>query len=335
LQNQKYRELLRKHLSRAWDRLFAEFTGLHFHMAWEAAAPKGGQAHPLPSGCSVCCKLSGSPLLRQCRTCGPHHLRVTLVSSRGHSFTCHLGVRNYWLPLRVRSQTLGIAYLQALEHSPRHSPKGTSSTATAESHFTRRGAIVSSRLNFTRAARFLHEIVHHVQTASLSDLREADLNAAARSIVALEREQARLHEALRRYLPGPRATARASGPQSHAEQVVQALLQRIQLDFAKPITLQGLSGEFQMNTAYLSSLFSRAIGVPFKTYLTEVRIQKAKELLGDVARTAAAVASATGYSSEEMFRFAFKKATGLSPKAWRETMQVSARPVRRSRGPAG
>ncbi|SPE56916.1 hypothetical protein SBV1_260011 [Verrucomicrobia bacterium] len=214
LQDQRYRELIRKHLSRIWDRLFAQFTGLHFHIAWKTAVPKGGDAYVLPSRCSACCKVSGSPLRRQCRTCCPPHLRVTLESGRGHRFTCPLGVRNYWLPVRVRSQTLGIAYLQALEHSPLQSPKATSSAATAESHFTRRGAIVLSRLNFARAARFLHEVVQHVQTASLSDLRKADLNAAARSVVALEREQTRLHEALSRYLPSPPATARISGPQS-------------------------------------------------------------------------------------------------------------------------
>ncbi|MGO8926302.1 MAG: helix-turn-helix domain-containing protein [Limisphaerales bacterium] len=162
----------------------------------------------------------------------------------------------------------------------------------------------------------------------MSDLLKADLNAAAHSVVALEREQARLHEALRRYLPAPPATTRASGPQSHAEQIVQALLERIKSESEKPITLRGLAGELRMNAAYLSSLFARGVGVPFKTYLTELRIQKAKDLLGDFARTAAEVASATGYSSEEMFRFAFKRATGLSPKAWRETMQATARPVR-------
>jgi len=45
-----------------------------------------------------------------------------------------------------------------------------------------------------------------------------------------------------------------------------------------------------MNAAYLSDLFSRAVGVPFKAYLTELRLTKARELLGDPAQTAAEVA---------------------------------------------
>jgi hypothetical protein len=36
----KYRELVRKHLGRFLDSLFAEFTGVHFHVAWAPALPR-------------------------------------------------------------------------------------------------------------------------------------------------------------------------------------------------------------------------------------------------------------------------------------------------------
>jgi two-component system response regulator YesN len=72
------------------------------------------------------------------------------------------------------------------------------------------------------------------------------------------------------------------------------------------------------------------IGIPFKSYLTELRLRKAKELLGDSGKAVSDVAFAVGYASEERFRSAFKKATGLSPRTWRETMEqddpLTARP---------
>ena len=40
--------------------------------------------------------------------------------------------------------------------------------------------------------RFLQHIIQHVQTASVSDLRKADLSSAGRAVVALEREQAKV-----------------------------------------------------------------------------------------------------------------------------------------------
>jgi AraC-like DNA-binding protein len=303
--------LLRKHISNFLNKLFAEFTGLHFHIAWMPAWPKGWDAHRLPTGCSVCCKLSGSPLLSACRTCGPHHLAATLVADDGHRFTCRLGVRNYWLRICLRNETVGIAYLQALKQS-----------AVTRACGNRAAAPVLSEAKFGRAGRLLRLMVQHVETASLCDLSKADLCTAGRAVVALEREQARLHSALHRYLPSAQTAPRESGPESRGEQIVRDLLERIELDYAKPITLQRYAREAGLNGAYLSALFSRAVGTPFKGYLTQLRLDKAKQLFEDAARTTSDVAFAVGYASEERFRCAFKKGTGLSPKAWRETMQT-------------
>lgn len=136
----------------------------------------------------------------------------------------------------------------------------------------------------------------------------------------------RLHEALERHLPVTSETSRRSGPQSHPEQLVQRLLGCIEQNYGKPITLQNCACKLGMNATYASALFSRAVGVPFKTRLTELRMEKAKTLLGDPAKTASDVAYAVGYASENRFRLAFKKATGLSPKLWRETMQMNPPP---------
>lgn len=318
----KYQELVRRHLSQILNRLFAEFTSLHFHIAWRLASGKDWDAHTLPTGCSVCCRLSGAPLGPECRTCGSQQLATSLASDRGHNFTCRLGVRNYWIPIRVRNETTGIAYLQALEHPVIKTRSRNCSRAGGRVSPRRDGAIVMDRVKFARAARFLGLIIQHVQTASLSDLRQADLGSAGRAVVALEREQVRLHEALQRNLPAAPLVPRSSGPESHTEKVIHALLERIELDYAKPITLKRFALELGMNGAYLSALFSQTLGIPFKHYLTELRLQKAKELLGDSTQAASTVAFAVGYSSADRFRFAFKKATGLSPRAWRETMQT-------------
>ena len=105
------------------------------------------------------------------------------------------------------------------------------------------------------------------------------------------------------------------------------MIERIELDYGKPITLQHYARELGMNAAYVSALFSRAMGVPFKTYLTRLRLRKAKELLGDPAKTVSEVAYAVGYASENRFRLAFKKAIGLCPRLWRETMQTNPLPL--------
>jgi AraC-like DNA-binding protein len=269
-------------------------------------------------------------LLPADRFCGPRQLaRALSANGGGHLFTCRLGVRNYWVPIRVRSELLGIAYLQALENSTARSPARKGSDRAARAPLRRAGARVMNRLEFARAARFLQHLVQHVQTASLSDLRKAELTGAGRAVVALEKEQARLHLALKRHLPPALQARHRPSPESHPEQVVHRLLERLELDYRKPITLQQYARELDQNAAYVSYLFSHVVGIPFKRYLTDLRLEKARELLGDPARTVSEVAYAIGYASEDRFRFAFRKATGLSPRLWRETMQTNPPPPAR------
>jgi AraC-like DNA-binding protein len=320
----RYRELVRKHLGKFLDALFAEYTGVHFHVAWTPGLPRRWDAQTLPTGCSVCCRLTGSPLLPDCHGCGPKQLaRALSADGEGHRFTCRLGVRNYWIAIRVRDEMLGIAYLQALQNSPARLLARQRSARPARALLRRAGANVLSRMEFARAARFLRHVVQHVQSATLSDLHKAELTSAGRAVLALEKEQARLHLALKRHLPPAPQASRRSGPESHAQQTVQRLIERIELDYGKPITLQHYARELRMNAAYVSDLFSRAMGVPFKTYLTELRLEKARELFGDPASTVSEVAFAVGYASENRFRLAFRKATGLCPRLWRETMQTN------------
>jgi len=317
LLQQRYQELIRKHLGKLLDHLFAEFTGLHFHIAWAPTLDHEWAARSLPTACSVCCRLSGSPLRPGCKTCGPRQLAHTLrADGDGHRFTCQLGVRNYWLALRLREETTGIAYLQALD-GHHGKPPARKSAARAKT-------IVLGQLKFARAARLLRFVVGHVQTASLADLRKADLTNAGHAVVALEKEQARLHEALQHHLPPTApAASRRSGPESHPEQLVQRLLEFVERDYAKPITLRHCAAKLGMNAAYLSDLFSHALGVPFKTQLTELRMAKAKGLLTGSTQNISTVAYAVGYTTADGFRLAFKQATGLSPKLWRETMQTT------------
>jgi AraC-like DNA-binding protein len=318
LLRRKYQDLLRNHLDKLLDKLFTEFTGIHYRIAWKLPLAASTEARALPASCFVCCRLAGAGprVSADCRKCGIHNLAAALRLERGHRFTCHLGIRTYWLPIRIQGEALGIACLQAMDRYFLASRK----------HVHRETARALGQLQFARAARFLHFIIRLVQSSSLADLHQADLRSARQAVVALEREQARLHEILQRHLPSPAQVSSRPTLESHAEQIAQRLLRRIELDYSKPLTLKQLAAELRLNAAYVSSLFSRAVGMPFKTALTEQRIDKAKQLLTDPKIDVLQVANAAGYASADRFRIAFKKATGLSPKMWRETMLASTPP---------
>lgn len=312
----KYQHLTRKHLSSLFDKLIAEYTGLTYRIVWATAGSDDWDTRRLPTSGASCCRQARTSRASQarCQACGRKQLERTLhAGGAGVFFECRLGVLNYWLPIRVRGLTVGIAYLQALD-------AGKSEQRTSRS--TRVATGVLSRTEFRRGARLLCLIVNYLQTLDLADLRKTELAEAGDAVVALEREQARLHEAVNRHLPSASLVARRSGPATHSEEAVHQVLECISQKYAQPITLQGCARKLGMNAAYLSALFSSAVGVPFKSYLTRVRMLKAKALLGDFSQTVSEVSCAVGYSSENRFRKVFKQATGLAPKAWRATLRV-------------
>lgn len=318
LRQARYQHLTRRHLGSLLDGLFSEFTGLHFHTAWAPTASPDWDARSLPTGCSECCRLAETSLEAQpdCQVCGPKQLaRALCANGDGLSFYCRLGVLNYWLPIYVRGVVVGITYLQSFDGvSPGSAPEQRPGTVDR----------VSGRSEFRRAGRLLRLMMQHVETLCLADLRQDDLTKAEHTVLALEKEQVRLHEALQRQAPAPPGTTQRVRTNSHSGQIVQHLLARINQDYGKPIVLQRLAGELGMNVAYLSNLFSHAVGQPFKAHLTEVRLKKARELLSDAGQKVSAVAFAVGYTNENRFRAAFKQATGLAPTAWRETLRLRA-----------
>jgi len=173
-------------------------------------------------------------------------------------------VLSYWLPIRVRDLTVGIAYLQALD--------ARNHGQAARPRPTRAAPGVLSRSEFHRGTRLLHLVVDYLQTLDLAELRKIELTNAGQAVLALEREQVRLRGALKRHMPTPPLVSRGSGSATHGEEAVHQLLEWISRDYAQPLTLQACATKLGMNVTYLSDLFSRAVGVSFKACLTEFRL---------------------------------------------------------------
>ncbi len=260
------------------------------------------------------------------------HLGLTLKAGQaGHHFLCHQGVHNFWFPIIVRRCAVGIAFVQAPADGVGRGPAREKVSRAARPEALRpgraaqpfRGAIrPMTRSEFKLAARLLQLIAQHAQTSVLADLRQRDLSRAQQALSELQSVATRLREELHHVMPPLRTTAPALQSEKHSQQVVHALLDCIAQQYAKPLTLQLCAAKLGVSVTHLSHLFSCATGMPFKMYLTEVRIGKARELLSDPTRTIANVAYAVGYASENRFRIAFKKATGLSPRVWRETLRM-------------
>lgn len=72
-----------------------------------------------------------------------------------------------------------------------------------------------------------------------------------------------------------------------------------------------------VSPTYFSSVFSQQIGKTFVESLTELRMEKARELLRCTNESGSEIASKVGYNDSHYFSFLFKKINGCSPRNYR------------------
>ncbi|MDP1512393.1 response regulator transcription factor [Paenibacillus sp. CMAA1739] len=100
------------------------------------------------------------------------------------------------------------------------------------------------------------------------------------------------------------------------EQEFKKMIDFIHKHYADNLRLEALAGLLNYSTAYLGQLFKNKTGEYFNTYLDRVRIQKAKELLGQGMKVYE-VAESVGYTSVNYFYSKFKRYEGRSPSEYR------------------
>lgn len=83
------------------------------------------------------------------------------------------------------------------------------------------------------------------------------------------------------------------------------------------ISLASIADKFNMNESYLSYIFKQQSGIKLSSYIENLRIQKAKELLGSTALPISEIAIKTGYLSTNTFCRAFKRVTGINATTFR------------------
>ena len=84
------------------------------------------------------------------------------------------------------------------------------------------------------------------------------------------------------------------------------------------LTIRKISDRIGLNRSYLYELFKEKIGISPQEYLTQIRIQKATEMLSLPGATVISVSHAVGYEPS-VFSKAFKKHHGISPGKYKKT----------------
>lgn len=109
----------------------------------------------------------------------------------------------------------------------------------------------------------------------------------------------------------------AAEPEKQDERTITGLTGYLQEHLSEEMSLTILSENFHLNPQYISQLFKNEIGVNFLTYLTNIRIEKAKRLLLSTSLSVAEVAEQSGYGDYRVFTKVFKKSEGITPSQYK------------------
>lgn len=86
------------------------------------------------------------------------------------------------------------------------------------------------------------------------------------------------------------------------------------------LSIKEVSDHVFLSASYVCTYFKAQTGQTLNQYLTEYRMEKAKQLLSDPRYQITDISSKVGYSNGNYFSKSFKKFTGLTPSKYREKM---------------
>lgn len=104
-------------------------------------------------------------------------------------------------------------------------------------------------------------------------------------------------------------------PQEH--RAIQLVKEYLHDHFNTPVSLEQLATLTGLNRSYLIRIFCQSVGMPPYTYLNQVRVEKAKQLLSQ-EMTLAEVAIAVGMSDQSHLNRHFKRIVGITPGQYRQ-----------------
>jgi len=106
--------------------------------------------------------------------------------------------------------------------------------------------------------------------------------------------------------------------QRQSSDIIESALRHIDRHYTEEsISLNSVAQAINISANYLSALFSQKMGVSFVEYLTQKRMNRAKQLLRQTDKRSGEIAYEVGYKDPRYFSFVFKKTQGCTPRSYR------------------
>lgn len=109
---------------------------------------------------------------------------------------------------------------------------------------------------------------------------------------------------------------------SRYSEMIGQVINYIDFHLQEPLGLQYIAEKFNLNPSYLSRRFKSETGKTLRDYISEKRIEKSLVYLTTTGIPVSEVAARVGIMDENYFSRVFKKAKQMSPREYRNIMQM-------------
>ena len=92
----------------------------------------------------------------------------------------------------------------------------------------------------------------------------------------------------------------------------------VEQNFDRQLKLEDVASYFHLNKCYFCSVLKKELGKTFSQIVTEVRVEKSKELLREGNLSTLSIALSVGFNNQNYFNMTFKKLTGMTPLQYRK-----------------
>lgn len=137
--------------------------------------------------------------------------------------------------------------------------------------------------------------------------------------IAFINEQHYLYE-ITEYLEEQFEEVMASLGNSSRDSVMDDILYYIEHNYSANLKLESIAALFGYNSSYLGKIFNKNVGESFNSYVDQVRIKHAIELLVENKHKVYEIAELVGYKNVDYFHKKFKKYVGESPAEYRKKL---------------
>lgn len=102
--------------------------------------------------------------------------------------------------------------------------------------------------------------------------------------------------------------------------VVREVMETVERNLSSDVKLNTIAEQLHMDAIYLGRLFKRYVGMGFKEYVLQKRMERAQQMIRATNLPISEIAEKVGYREENYFRMSFKRFCGCSPREYKKQL---------------